>query len=136
MRNISVIMFILLVAVSYGFYQLQHQVEVKQDRVAALEQQLKTDSETIKILEAEWALLSNPKRLQQLSNRFLELAPIAPSQIREVDDLAMREETIEGAAFIDRQTEPQTPVVAVAELPKSLKTNLPVIPVVNRGVAP
>jgi len=136
MRNISIIMFILLITVSYGFYQLQHQVEVKQGRVAALEQQIKTDAETIKILEAEWALLNNPKRLQQLSNRFLELAPIAPSQIRKVDDLAMREETIEGAAFIDRQVEPQAPVVAVAELPKNPNSNLPTIPVVNREVAP
>jgi len=136
MRSISVITFILLIAVSYGFYQLQFQVEQRQDQAATLEQKIKTDKENIKILQAEWALLASPKRLQQLSNRFLELAPIDPSQIKTLDDLVQRNDGVEGAAFMEvpdaipGETEA---AVDLAELPQRGAPTLPTVPVVNRG---
>jgi hypothetical protein len=136
MRSISVITFSLLIAVSYGFYQLQFQVEQRQDRATALEQQIKSDKENIKILQAEWALLASPKRLQQLSNRFLELAPIDPAQIRTIDELTQRADGVEGAAFIDipeaMPGEAASPV-DVADLPQQGPAPLPMVPVANRG---
>lgn len=140
MKHISLITFLILLVVSYGFYQLQYEVELRQDRAAALENQIAQDKADIKVLEAEWALLSRPKRLQQLSDRFLELAPIDPSQIRSVDELAMREEHLEGAAFAPQQEKPPTgagatpPAIAVAEVPPAGAERLPLVPVFNRGV--
>jgi hypothetical protein len=139
MKHISLITFLILLVVSYGFYQLQYEVELRQDRVAKLENQIAQDKADIKVLEAEWALLSRPKRLQQLSDRFLELAPIDPSQIRSVDELAMREEHLEGAAFAPRQEKAPTgedetpPALAVAEVPSVGAERLPLVPVFNRG---
>ena len=139
MRMISVVTFTLMLVVSYGFYQLQFQVEASRDKAATLEHQIALDEKNIKILHAEWALLSSPKRLQTLSNKFLELAPIDPAQIRTVDELAMRRDSIEGAAFIDPLDPAPAPPVSVAAIPPALKAQprqLPMVPVVVRGMAP
>ena len=139
MRMISVVTFTLMLVVSYGFYQLQFQVEDSRDRAATLERQIALDEKNIKILHAEWALLSSPKRLQQLSNKFLELAPIDPAQIRTVDELAMRKDGVEGAAFIDPLDPAPTVPVSVADTPLATKApspQLPMVPVVDRGMTP
>ena len=146
MKNISFITFLVALAVSYGFYQLQFEVETRQDRVAKLERQIAEDRETIRILQAEWALLNSPSRLQDLTNRFLELAPIDPTQIRTLEELALREDGLQGAAFMVPEepggAEPgsQAPV-AVAELPPPappIADPLPMVPVIDTsgGVSP
>jgi hypothetical protein len=142
MRTISVVTFSLMVVVSYGFYQLQFQVEESQDKASALGRQIDLDEKTIKILQAEWALLSSPKRLQQLSNKFLELAPIDPAQIRTVDELAVRKDGVEGAAFREPGEAKPAPPVSVADVPPPHEPQsvhspmVPAVPVVNRGMTP
>ena len=113
MKLLSTITVLLLAAVSYGLYQLSFQVEALQDRAATLDAQIVTDKDAISVLEAEWALLNNPRRLEQLSNRFLELTPTEPMQIKTIDDLAVRTNSVNGAAFID-------PELAPAPLPAGL----------------
>ena len=148
MRKISVVTFCLMVVVSYGFYQLQFKVEAYRDTAAALERQIDWDEKNIKILQAEWALLSSPKRLQQLSNKFLQLAPLDPAQIRTIDELAMRKNGIEGAAFVDpgevdaapsvavAAASPVAPPVTIAVAPPARKPQLPTTPVANLGMMP
>ena len=99
MRLVSLFTVALLVGVAYGLYQLSFQVEALQDQAAALEKQIEDDKEAIGVLEAEWALLNNPQRLEQLSHRFLDLTPTEPSQIKSIDDLVVRQDGLEGAAF-------------------------------------
>ena len=100
MRLVSLFTVALLVGVAYGLYQLSFQVEALQDHAAALEKQIEDDKEAIGVLEAEWALLNNPQRLEQLSHRFLDLTPTEPAQIKSIDDLAVRQDGMEGAAFM------------------------------------
>ena len=71
----------LLIAVSYGLYQLKYRVEALQDRAIALDDQLQKDRQAIQVLNAEWIFLTRPQRLQALSDEFLELKPLKPKQI-------------------------------------------------------
>jgi hypothetical protein len=42
------------------------------------------------VLDAEWSFLNQPQRLDQLAKRFLDLAPIATSQIGHLSQLPRR----------------------------------------------
>ncbi|MFN3232845.1 MAG: hypothetical protein ACE363_11915 [Alphaproteobacteria bacterium] len=90
MRGITVITLALLVAVSYGLYRLKYTVEDQRDSAAAISAQIAEDQRAIKVLRAEWAYLTRPQRLQDLSGDFLDLAPLDPDQIGELDVIPAR----------------------------------------------
>ena len=74
-RSITVITLCVLIVVSYGLYNLKYEVEDLQDHANSLRAQMDEDRRAIKVLEAEWAYLSRPDRLQKLSAKFLVLQP-------------------------------------------------------------
>ncbi|MDX1580104.1 MAG: hypothetical protein R3360_00630 [Alphaproteobacteria bacterium] len=81
MRLLTLFTLMLLIAVSYGLYQLKYRVEALQERAVALDKQLERDRTAIEVLNAEWVFLTRPQRLQTLSDEFLELKPLKPTQI-------------------------------------------------------
>lgn len=87
MRTLISFAIALLLAVSYGLYQLKYSVETLRERAVALDRQIEVDKDSIDVLHAEWALLTRPQRLQKLSSRFLELTPLRPEQIASLPDL-------------------------------------------------
>lgn len=120
-RSITLITLVVLVVVSYGLYNLKYEVEDLQDHANGLRAQMDEDRRAIKVLEAEWAYLSRPDRLQRLSSKFLTLQPTVAAQVGAVADL--RTKPIDGLEapqpVIDaagRQTRPagQVPVAASA----------------------
>jgi hypothetical protein len=90
MRIITTFAIALLLVVSYGLYQLKYSVETLRQRAVALDRQIVADEDSIDVLQAEWALLTRPQRLQKLSGRFLELTPLQPEQIVLLPDLIAR----------------------------------------------
>ena len=90
MRIVTSLAIALLLAVSYGLYQLKYSVETLRQRAVALDRQIVADEDSIDVLQAEWALLTRPQRLQKLSGRFLELTPLQPEQIVLLPDLIAR----------------------------------------------
>ena len=87
MRIITSFAIALLLVVSYGLYQLKYSVESLRERATALDRQIVVDEDSIDVLQAEWALLTQPQRLQKLSGRFLDLTPMQPEQIALLPDL-------------------------------------------------
>ena len=68
-------------------------------RAADLQRQVDAEKEKLSLLKAEWSLLIQPSRVQELAERHkkqLELAPIVPAQmVASFADLPMRPPTIE-----------------------------------------
>lgn len=90
MRHLALWVVGLLVA-ALAVYEVKYEVRsIKQD-VASLERSIKEERETIHVLEAEWALLTHPARLQALAERHLQLAPVTPQQIQEEATLVLPE---------------------------------------------
>lgn len=89
-------------------YGTKHKAEQKAEEVARLEREVRQESETIKLLEADWSLLNQPYRLQALVDRHgdeLKLAPVEPWQVVGPDQLPVRPVSIvpfDGAAEPDR----------------------------------
>ncbi|MEN3976304.1 hypothetical protein [Emcibacter sp. SYSU 3D8] len=89
-RSITLITLCVLVVVSYGLYNLKYEVEDLQDHANSLRAQMDEDRRAIKVLEAEWAYLSRPDRLQKLSQKFLPLQPTVAKQVGNVADLRLK----------------------------------------------
>lgn len=81
--------------------QLKHAVQEQAARVEALSEQIHEDRESLRYLEAEWAYLTSPRALQDLSIEFLALMPPLPNQIlASTDDIPLRR----GAEVPDEDT--------------------------------
>ncbi len=68
-------------------YAEKHRAELLDRDIAHVIRATEAARERTGMLRAEWALLNDPSRLQALSDRFLHLQPMAPSQFVRLADL-------------------------------------------------
>ena len=74
-------------AVAAGLYQLKHEMMLLEQSLARVNRAILGDQEAVHVLKAEWTYLNEPRRLEALSKRHLELAPLAAAQVITIDDL-------------------------------------------------
>ena len=58
-------------------YQVKTGIDIREDRLATLESEISKTKREVAVLEAEWAYLSRPERVMELSDRLLGMRPIA-----------------------------------------------------------
>jgi hypothetical protein len=68
LRTLDVVLVVAMVAAATITYQIKHAAEEKLAEVRELQAEIKLQEETIDLLEADWSLLNQPSRLQQLSD--------------------------------------------------------------------
>ncbi|MFM9890779.1 MAG: hypothetical protein ACKVOE_09120 [Rickettsiales bacterium] len=74
-----------------GLYLVKYNAQCMQREVAALKHDLANEKESLHLLNAEWAYLNRPERLQELAEKHLELVPLDSRQIGEVTALPAME---------------------------------------------
>ncbi|MFA5119599.1 hypothetical protein [Zavarzinia sp.] len=80
----------LAIGTAATLYQVKFQVRLLERQARELHQNVTREREAIQVLDAEWAYLNQPARIQDLAERYLDLKPMKPSQITTVDRLPMR----------------------------------------------
>lgn len=80
-RRLIVIGLILVGLLGLGLFQVKLAVEEQDHQLDALYRAQLEDQKAIHVLEAEWAFLNSPDRLQDLAIRHLRLAPTLPTQV-------------------------------------------------------
>lgn len=68
-------------ASSMGLYLVKYSVQNIQRDVAEVKTELAAERESLHLLNAEWAYLNRPERLQQLAERHLDLVPLDSRRI-------------------------------------------------------
>ncbi len=74
-------------------YDLKYEAERATSKVSKITRKIDTERDAIATLKAEWSLLNQPKRLQDLTQRYrsyLELDPLDPTQIGTLDDIPFK----------------------------------------------
>ncbi|MCZ6605745.1 MAG: hypothetical protein O7A03_11465, partial [Alphaproteobacteria bacterium] len=82
MMRPATLMLLMLVAGAVGaVFFVSHEVSVLDDRLAELNAKIKTDYRALHVLHAEWSYLNEPRRLEALAWRHLDLVPLAGRQL-------------------------------------------------------
>lgn len=87
LRLLTLIGLVLLAVVASGLYGLAQRVQQLESEAARLERDIAREENAIRVLRAEWAYLTEPARLQELSARFLDLAPVPARQMAALSEL-------------------------------------------------
>jgi hypothetical protein len=100
-------------------FQVKYRAEAVAEQAIQLQRALDQEHETKSLLAAEWSLLIQPARVQDLVGRhaeFLKLQPLDPVQITRIENLPMRQTgpapDDEAALSAILQTPPEAPLGA------------------------
>tara|TARA_B100000686_G_scaffold339697_2_gene414188 strand:+ start:121 stop:465 length:345 start_codon:yes stop_codon:yes gene_type:complete len=80
----------LVAILAFGLYKLKYEVQELEARYATVNRAIVAEQEAIRVLNAEWSFLNNPKRLANLSERYLELRPVGADRFVCLDDIPIR----------------------------------------------
>jgi hypothetical protein len=91
-RTLDIILVVVMTAVAAVTYTIKHQAELKLEEVHKIEAEIKLERDTIDLLRADWALLTQPSRLTRLIETYkdeLQLAPTESTQLVQPSELPM-----------------------------------------------
>ncbi len=97
-RTTDVVLIAVMLAAAGFTYKTKHDAENRLTEIRRIQAQIALEEDSIDVLKADWALLTQPARLQRLSERYgeqLELKPLQPWQIGSIDELPVRALEIE-----------------------------------------
>lgn len=92
LRTLDIVLIVVMTAAATVTYTIKHQAENKLEEVRRLEAEIKLEEDTIDLLRADWALLTQPNRLEKLVGLYqqdLQLSPTASTQIAQPQELPM-----------------------------------------------
>jgi hypothetical protein len=92
LRTLDIILIVIMTAVAAVTYTIKHQAEEKLSEVRKIEAEIQLEKDTIDLLRADWALLTQPNRLQKLITNYqaeLQLVPTESTQLVQPKELPM-----------------------------------------------
>ncbi|WP_275783516.1 cell division protein FtsL [Pararhizobium gei] len=92
LRSLDIVLIVVMTAAATVTYTIKHQAENKLEEVRKLESNIKLEEDTIDLLRADWALLTQPGRLEKLVTVYqqdLQLSPTVPTQLARPEELPM-----------------------------------------------
>ncbi|MEN0002078.1 MAG: hypothetical protein AAF940_14445 [Pseudomonadota bacterium] len=104
LRLMNIALVAVVVAMATWTYQIKHRADEKLAEIRQLERAIERERETIELLRADWAYLSDPSRLQSLVQTYAEelaLEPTRTDQLITLSELPDRPPVIEGDAIGD-----------------------------------
>jgi hypothetical protein len=75
-------------------YDMKHKAEMAADKVARLQAEIAREKDAIQLLRAEWAMLTQPGRLQSVVDKYADyfkLQPFSPKQLATIDDIPLKQ---------------------------------------------
>ena len=89
-RLLNILAIASLIGSAIYAYSIKYETTFHAERIAKLKYQIRREQDQINMLRAEWAHLTRPERIQALADKFLDLQPVALSQIVKTDALPDR----------------------------------------------
>ncbi|TCN29830.1 hypothetical protein [Sinorhizobium americanum] len=92
LRTLDIVLIVIMTGAATVTYTIKHQAENKLEQVRRLDAAIKLEEDTIDLLKADWALLTQPNRLERLVGAFaadLQLVPTPSTQLARPEELPM-----------------------------------------------
>lgn len=92
-RTTDIVLIAVMVSAAAFTYKTKHEAEDQFTALRRIEQQIRFEEDSIDLLKADWSLLTQPSRLQRLTEIYesqLHLQPVEARQIADLEDLPPR----------------------------------------------
>lgn len=80
-RQTAVLFLLLGVGLAVVLFTVKHQVQALEKELGSLNEDIGKEKSAVRVLRAEFDVLTDAERLKRLSARHLDLAPIEPEQL-------------------------------------------------------
>jgi len=80
-RISTLLSFALAVMAGAVLFRVSQNVQQAEDNLAHLKKEITYEEKTIHVLQAEWAYLNRPARLEKLAGEHLDLVPVNTTQL-------------------------------------------------------
>lgn len=90
MRRSTILWFLIATCLGVALFLVKHEVQRREEQLAALHRQILASQEAIHVMQAEWSYLNRPDRLEALVRRHLDLVPMDTRRLGSVEMLPMR----------------------------------------------
>lgn len=97
-RTSDMVLIAVMVSAAAFTYNTKHRAEDKLAEIRKIEAEIRYEQDSIDLLKADWSLLTQPSRLQKLTDIYeaeLKLQPVEASQIGAIEDLPVKPVEIE-----------------------------------------
>lgn len=108
-----------LVSSALYAYSIKYETTLEAEQLQKLKAKAQRERDAIAVLKAEWQFLNRPDRLQALSDRHLDLQPLAIDQIVRLSDIPNRGPKVDS---IGRKLE-DLGLGLPTETPRNVKSN-------------
>jgi len=136
LRFLNIAAILALVGSAIYAYSIKYQTSYRAEQIAKTKLEIKAERDAIGVLRAEWSFLTRPERIQQLSDRYLDLQPLAvdkivsarslPERAAHVDAIASKIDTlglgVANTPAADPAAAPTTPKATAKSSKESTKT--------------
>ena len=95
LRFLNVIAIVALFGSAVYAYSIKYQTSFRAEQILKMKHEVKAERDAIAVLRAEWSFLSRPERLQQLSDRYLDLQTLTVGQIVAAPSIPDRGERVD-----------------------------------------
>jgi hypothetical protein len=130
----TVLWLVLVGCLSFGMFEVKYAVMDLEDELARTNRGIVADQDAIHVLKAEWSFLSQPSRLEELSHRYLALAPLGTAQLGQIAAIRMRPDAMPPAEAEGTALLTQAPAHATA--PKAPNSPAKLSPATTTSPAP
>lgn len=87
-KNI-LLFFATLIIGMFTLFQIKYHVQNLKKDLVEINRQIAYNKEAIHVLKAEWAYLSSPKRIKELSQKYLNLSYSKANQIHQIKNISV-----------------------------------------------
>lgn len=116
MRNKTALVFVSLAVIAgAALFHTSQKVTDGKSKLDTIIARTAKENEALRVLEAEWAYLNQPGKLEKLVKQYLDLVPLKGKQFGKVSDLAERTEQAVESALPSGET--KEPVAKAEEKP-------------------
>lgn len=144
MRTIDIILIAVMLVAATVTYKIKHDAEKQVVEIKKIQRQIAFEKDTINLLKADWSLMTQPNRLQRLSDIYqsqLKLQPVDVTQIGLFDDIPMKqaddiEKLIGGSADLIASVDTMSTGSVAQTAPAGAVSNVAPMRVVVPGVRP
>jgi hypothetical protein len=132
-RPFTVVSGMLFVLSGATMFVVKHQSQLLDAQLSETNQATQQDEQSIRVLEAQWALEADPSRLAELAAQFTGLQPMKPGQLVTMASLGS---SLPAPGAKPPGDNPEDPVPALPQLAAAAPPASPVPPVQSASLAP